>query len=76
MLEAEKQIKSYFSNIGLPDKCVNNSIIYLKTIRAHIAELDEQIETAAKLFTGFKCTLKTKENECCLVTWGVYDVLK
>ena len=45
-------------------------------LRAHISDLDKQIETAMELFKDFKCTLKTKENGCCFITWGVYDVLK
>ena len=73
MQTAENHIKNYFAEKGLPKKCINNSIDYLKLISTRNIDLEKQIEIAVKRFKEFEC--KTKENGCCFITLGTCDAL-
>lgn len=72
---AEKYIREYFSQKGLPSECIEKSINYLKTLSSNINDLDKQINDAANRFRTFECSNKDKNSDCCFSMWGTWDSL-
>lgn len=75
MSSAENIIRKHFLDMGLHEKCIDNSIKYLKILRANINDLNKQIETATDRFSKFKCTFKDKGDDCCFLMLGTFDSL-
>ena len=75
MKKAEEHIRRYFASKGLSKKCIENSFIYLKTLRSNIADLDKQVNDATFRFRDLKCTNDKNMKKCCFLVWGVMDSL-